>query len=235
MEGERELCERRILAVADALRDVTDRLVFIGGTVLPLLVDVDRRFYAPRMTDDVDAVGVAASYGESRRVEAAVAAAGFRPNLSSRHKGQWIGPDGSVFDLSFAGDFSGASGSSIDLMAIETAVSMQRHTYVRHLSPTGLFLMKCAAYGDRGRERPEDSKDLADIAVLLVGSRLEDDVAQWPGTVRDEVATSARWLAAETSATRALLSHFADRRPRPPETVEELADEALALLSRLAR
>jgi len=233
MGEERTLSARRIAAVADRLADVRAKLVFIGGTVLPLLVDVDERFYAPRMTDDVDAVGIAVSYLESHAVEAAVAAAGFTHDLTSRHKGRWIGPDGSIFDLSFAGDFPGASGAQVDLMAIETAIPMQGHPGVRHLGSTGLFLMKCAAYHDRGQQRPEDSKDLADLAVLLVGSDIPADAAAWPAHVRSEVRARARWLRERPSLAMSMLSHFAERRPRPPDTAEDLADEAIAVLERL--
>lgn len=233
MGEERELARRRIIAVATALAGVREHLVFIGGTVLPLLVDVDDRFYAPRMTDDVDAVGVAVGYAQSAAVEAAVLAAMFKPNLKSKHKGSWVGPQGDIFDLSFAGDFPGASGARVDVLAIETAQPMEGHPEVRHLSPTGLFLMKCAAFRDRGRENPFESKDLADLAVLLVAGRLEQDVAMRSDQVRAEVQAMARGLMQEPRLLSALLSHFADRRPVPPDTEEDLAAEAMSVLQSL--
>lgn len=234
MGEERRLCEARIVAVAERLAAIRGKLVFIGGTVLPLLVDVDERFHAPRMTDDVDAVGIAASYTECDAVERAVAAAGYRRDVTARHKGRWIGPDESIFDLSFAGEFAGASGSRVDEMAIETAIEMYGHPDLRHLSPTGLFLMKCAAYQDRGRSRPEDSKDLADLAVLLVGGDLAADVQRWTARVHEEVRLRAQWLSGMSSTKMALLSHFAERYPKPPDTTAELADEAIATLARIA-
>lgn len=235
MGEERRLCAERIVAVAERLAAVRGQLVFIGGTVLPLLVDVDGRFYSPRMTDDVDAVGLAASYTESTRVEAAVAAAGYTLDARSKHKGRWKGPGGALFDLSFAGSFPGASGARIDEMAIATAQPMDGRPEIRHLSPTGLFLMKCAAHADRGTQRPEDSKDLADLAVLLVGADLKADVAPRPADVRDEVRVRAKWLLERPSIEIALIGHFAERYPKPPETAEDLADEALRVLSTLSR
>lgn len=230
---ERRISAARIRAVADALVAVQEQIVFIGGTVLPLLVDVDGRFYAPRMTDDVDAVGVAANYTASHRVEAAVAAAGFKPNPKARHKGSWIGPTGEKFDLSFAGDFAGASGALVDSIAIETAQEMDGHPAIRHLSPTGLFLMKCAAHHDRGRKRPFESKDLADLAVLLVASDLRDDVKRRAPHVQAEVKRRALGLLAEHGLQAAIQSHFGDRMPIPPDTSEELSEEALAALAEL--
>lgn len=235
MSGEeRELAQRRIRAVAEKLSAVREHLVFIGGTVLPLLVDVDQRFYSPRMTDDVDAVGVAADYLSSHKVELAVSAAGYRVDHKSKHKGRWIDKDGEIFDLSFAGAFIGASGARVDEMAIATAQRMDGHPEIRHLSPTGLFLMKCAAHTDRGRERPAESKDLADLAVLLVGSRLEDEVASRDEAVRAEVRARAATLLADDGVSIAVVSHFNDRYPVPPDTAEELTDESLAVLRRLA-
>lgn len=231
---ERQLATRRILAVAERLSAVREHLVFIGGTVLPLLVNVDKLFYAPRMTDDVDAVGIATGYVESTRVETAVRAAGYTVDPTSKHKGRWISKDGEVFDLSFAGDFPGASGALVDRMAIETAQEMEGHPEVRHLSPTGLFLMKCAAYGDRGKSRPAESKDLADLAVLLVGTDIEKDVSTRSEAVRAEVKRRAELLLADRGARGALLSHFSERYPIPPDTPEELADAAVAVLTRLA-
>lgn len=235
MSDERRLAATRITVVATRLHAIRDQLVFIGGTVLPLLVDVDARFHAPRMTGDVDAVGVAATYTASAEIEAAITAAGYRLDVTARHKGRWIGPDDEIFDLSFAGNFVGASGATVDQFAIETAVPMAGHPTVRHLSPTGLLLMKCAAFADRGRMRPQDSKDLADLGVLLVGTDPIADVQQWSSPVRQEVRTRAAQLRALPSLEALLLGHFADRYPKPPDTAEELALEAIAVLEALLR
>lgn len=234
MGEERRLCEQRIVEVANRLSSVRDRLVFIGGTVLPLLVDVDGRFYSPRMTDDVDAVGIAVNYTDANHVEEAVAEAGYTLDPASGHKGRWKGPGGAIFDLSFAGDFPGASGTRIDEMAIATARPMNGHPEIRHLSPTGLFLMKCAAYSDRGQDSPAESKDLADLAVLLVCADLTADVAHRSAEIREEVRTRAVWLAALPSTEVAFIGHFAERFPRPPETAEELAEEAMKVIGGLS-
>lgn len=234
MHDERSLAAARIITVAERLVTIREHLVFIGGTVLPLLVDVDDRFFAPRMTDDVDAVGVVATYAQSARLEAAVAAAGYTPDLRSRHKGRWVARDGSLFGLSFAGSFAGASGSVVDDIAVETAMPMHGQPSVRHVSPVGLFVMKCAAYRDRGQQRPADSKDLADIAVLLVAANLLTHTTETTERARAEVVMRARWLRELPYTYNALIAHFSDRHPKPPETAAELADEAMLTLQQLA-
>jgi predicted nucleotidyltransferase len=230
----RALAASRIKRVAAELESVRDELVFIGGSVLPLLVDIERRFDAPRETKDVDAVSAAASYAKSARIEELIRAAGYRHDTSARHRGRWLSPSGEIFDLSFAGDFAGATGIRVDLLAIETAQAMEGHTDIKHLSPTGLFLMKAAAFEDRGRERPADSRDLADLAVLLVGCRLDADVVARRDTVLSEVRARAERLRSVPGLRSALLRHFSDRRPIPPDDPDLLCDEALAMLQRLS-
>jgi predicted nucleotidyltransferase len=219
--------------VATELASVRDELVFIGGSVLPLLVDIERRFDAPRETNDVDAVSAAASYTRSARIEQHIRDAGYRHDTAARHRGRWISPSGEIFDLSFAGDFSGASGSAVDLMAIETAQAMDDAPEIRHLSPVGLLLMKSAAFEDRGRKQPSDSRDLADIAVLLVGCDIVADAAASQAEVRAEVRLRAERLLAVPGLRSGLLRHFADRRPIPPDDPDSLCAEAEAMLERL--
>lgn len=231
----RAIAAQRIRRVAAELATVCDELVFIGGSVLPLLVDIERRFDAPRETKDVDAVSAAASYTKSARIEERIRSAGYRHDTSARHKGRWISPSGELFDLSFAGDFAGATGAALDLMAIETAQRMEAAPEIALLSPTGLFLMKAAAFEDRGRERPADSRDLADLAVLLVGCRVDADVAFRREAVRSEVCARAELLLNAPSLRSALLRHFTDRRPIPPDDPDLLCEEALAMLQRLTQ
>jgi len=159
----------RIVAVANALPPkVRDEVVFIGGTVLPLLVDVDTRFDTPRPTIDVDAVTATVSYTQYGQMEEALRAARFKhaqPGPISR----WIAPNGEIFDLSTAGDHPGGTGAIVDRMAIQTAIPISGHPHLRQVSGIGYFLMKAAAFSDRGAQAPYESKDLADLGVLLVG------------------------------------------------------------------
>jgi len=231
----REHAAARIRRVAQDLASVRNDLVFIGGSVLPLLVDVDRRFAAPRATKDVDAVSAAMNYTKSARLEERIRKAGYRHDTSARHRGRWISPSGELFDLSFVGDFAGATRAPVDMMAIETARTMDGAPEIKHVSPTGLFLTKAAAFEDRGRERPFDSRDLSDLAVLLVGCPVDQDVAAQRVATREEVRARAMRLQSLTSLKSALLRHFADRQPIPPDDPDVLADEALAMLQRLVQ
>lgn len=226
----------RIGAVASALpASVRDRVVFIGGTVLPLLTDVDARFDAPRPTKDVDAVTATVSYTQLGQMENALRAARFR-HAPSGPISRWIAPHGEIFDLSTAGDHPGGTGAIVDQMAIETAVPIAEYPHLRQLSGVGFFLMKAAAFADRGARSPYESKDLADLAVLLVGREtLLTEAARAAANVREMIHRHAQALLATRDLAGAMRSHFRDRHPIPPDTPDSLANDAVAVLLRLQR
>lgn len=93
--------------------------------------------------------------------------------------------------------------------------------------------MKIAAFRDRGEKAPAESRDLSDIAVLLVGADVEADASLCSDDVRAEVAKSAQRLSDLTELRSALLGHFRDRAPIPPDTPESLAQQALGVLDAL--
>jgi len=224
----------RIAAVANALPStVRNQVVFIGGTVLPLLVDVDTRFDAPRPTKDVDAVAATVSYTRMAQMEDALRVAGFR-HAPNGPISRWIAPNGEIFDLSAAGDHAGGTGAVVDQMAIATAVPILEYPHLRQLSGIGCFLMKAAAFSDRGMQTPVESKDLSDLAVLLVGRATLAAEAAWSAvSMRALIHAQAMSLLEVDDLTGALRSHFRDRQPIPPDTPVTLADEAMVVLRKL--
>lgn len=233
-DSARVIAEARIRRVAQALGPVRERLVFIGASVLPLLVDVEARLSTPRATKDVDAVAGTIRYTEQHDIEMALRTAGFKDDMHG-HIGRWHAPFGEIFDLSYAGQHLGGTGSAVDMMAIATAIVLPGDPPIRHVNGVGLFLMKTAAFGDRGTSAPHDSKDLADLAVLLVGrSVLHEAVASADPATRQAVRDAATRLLENADLAGALRSHFRDRQPVPPDTPDDLATEVTGTLSLLA-
>lgn len=221
---------QRVIAVVPGLRE---QLVFIGGTVLPIVADVEERFDEPRTTKDVDAVAATATYAAKHRIEEALRGAGFR-DAPAGHMGRFLAPSGEVVDLSFAGDHAGGTGSPVDLLAVSTRILHAASPAFWHVSAAGLFLMKVAAFFDRGSEHPFASKDLADLAVLLAAkTAFDEEVGAGARPLIDAVSSAARRLLGHGELVGALRSHYADRRPIAPDTPDVLADEALARLARL--
>ena len=95
--------------------------------------------------------------------------------------------------------------------------------------------MKSAAFRDRGTADPFGSKDLADLAVLLVGSPgFADEAMRLPGETESEVRAAASLVLRTPDLSSALRSHFQDRRPVPPDTPDALSVEVMATLRRLS-
>lgn len=230
----RDAAIARVGRVATELQAINRTLVFIGGAVLPLLVDVEERFEAPRSTKDVDAVAATATYTAKHRIEQALREARYRDAMDS-HAGRFISPSKEIFDISFAGNHAGGSGSKTDELAIATSVERLEAPAFRHVSAVGFFLMKVAAFCDRGAANPYDSKDLADLAVLLVGRpALAHEATAFGSAVCQSVRDAAQRLKPAKQLAGALRTHFHDRRPVAPYVPDDLALEALARLDRLA-
>lgn len=229
----RAVAEERIRRVARSLGGVNEQLVYIGASVLPLLVDITDRFAVPRVTKDVDAVAGTASYTARGRLEEALRARGFLHHVGS-HAGRWISPAGEIFDLSFAGDHLGGTGAAVDALAIATAVLLPGDPSVRHVSAVGFLSMKAAAFSDRGRSAPHASKDIADIAVLLAGRpQLLSEVSAANENVRRAACDASRLLLAVPELAPAMRSHFRDRQPILPDTPDSLTVQTVEVLKRL--
>ena len=94
--------------------------------------------------------------------------------------------------------------------------------------------MKAAAFNDRGISAPHESKDLADIAVLLIGRpQLTLEVETAEVEMRRAVVNASALLLAVRELAPALRGHFSDRSPIPPDTPDELTVDAIGVLEGL--
>ncbi len=98
-----------VAAVAVALGDLRERVVFIGGAIAPLL-QTNPPFPRARPTSDVDGVIATTVYAEAQHFHDALVARGFRRDLTDpRHAHRWIAPHGVPFDLVPTGALLGGS------------------------------------------------------------------------------------------------------------------------------
>ena len=166
-------------------------------------------------------------------MEESLRACGFRHQPGS-NAGRWLSPAGEIFDVSFAGDHLGGTGSALDALAIQTAVLLPSDPPIRRLSGAGFLIMKAAAFNDRGISAPHESKDLADIAVLLIGRpQLTLEVESVDTEMRRAVGTASTLLLAVRELAPALRGHFSDRSPIPPDMPDELTVETIGVLEGL--
>jgi predicted nucleotidyltransferase len=225
---------QRLITVANDLDDVLrGQIVFIGGSVLPLL-ETDRTVLrVPRSTKDVDGVTGATSYTKLFMLEEALRARGFR-NVTQppTHIGRWRSPSQAIFDLVSAGNHAGGSGSERDQYALESAVTLDLPPTIRHVSGVGFLVMKFNAYRDRGTMNPRGSKDLSDL-VALAATRPEllTEVSQAPEHVRRWICDGVDGLLSDPTMESHVIAHVSDRDP----LVDNVAEQVLEVLAALAR
>jgi predicted nucleotidyltransferase len=195
----------RIARVAEALGDLRDRVVFIGGAIAPLL-QTHPPFPRARPTKDVDAVAATTSYRDIEALDQALRARDFRTppapstaeNAGGRrqtHVHKWLAPGGIEFDLVPSGAHLGGSGSLWDQYALELAetVDIRKGLSIKHADAPTFLAMKWAAHHDRGKDDPVNSTDLEDI-LALIASRptIIDELQRSPPElsqyVRDQTA-----------------------------------------------
>ncbi len=158
----------RVARVARALSELSADVVFIGGSIAPLLQS-DPVLPRVRPTRDVDAIVASTSYASQHTREARMRMLGFTTDTSG-HAHRWRAPDGTPFDLVPAGEHLGGTGSEWDQAAIDTAVfsEVEPGLRIRHASAPGFLGLKWAAFEDRGASDPFNSEDLEDILALIV-------------------------------------------------------------------
>ena len=202
---------KRLVLVAEALGDLRQRIVFIGGALAPLL-HTDPPFRGARITSDVDAIIATVSYVEAQRVRDEMVRLGFRSDLADpRHLHRWVGAAGVPFDLVPAGEHLGAASGPTGRLAVDTSASTTLTTglTIRHASAPGFLALKWAAYHDRGRQDPLYSDDLLDILALLASRpTLVEEVAAAPIELRTYVAEQSKAFLADPNAEDLLAAHL---------------------------
>src|SRR5262245_52529386 len=231
----------RIAQVADALGDLRERVIFIGGAIAPLL-QTQPPFPRARPTKVVDGIAATTSYRDMEALDQALRARSFRtpppPSGSDArydqttvrlHVHKWLAPGGIEFDLVPSGSHTGGTGSSWDQFALEApeTVELRPGLSIKHASAPAFLAMKWAAYRDRGIAAPLESTDLEDI-LALTASRpgLPDEVATSPPAVRAYVREQTAEFLRNPDAGDLLAGHLNNAAPR--RSVVEAVRTALA-------
>lgn len=210
--------------IARALGDIRERVVFIGGSIAPLLQLLPPMPRA-RPTDDVGALLVSATYSESASLAKAVSALGFRRDISSKHAHRWIGPDGDKLDLVPFEEHAGATGSALESVAAATAVEteLEPGLTIRHVTAPAFIAMKLAAHADRFADDPFASRDLQDVfAVVASRPAIVDEMTAAPAEIRSFASERLRKLLAHPDAEEIVAAHLNDARPLAPVVQQTL-------------
>ncbi len=178
--------------VAEALGDLREQMVFIGGAVAGLLV-TDPLADSVRATRDVDAV-VSANRALFHRIEASVATRGFARDISSDVICRWVHKaSGVLFDLMpVQPDVLGFSNRWYPY-AVETAVPVDlgNGVTIRLVSAVAFVATKLEAFAGRGGGDFLSSHDLEDVLNIVDGrEELASEMAAAPADVRQAVAAA---------------------------------------------
>lgn len=206
MSRNREMLRR----VAVALAGVPGEIVFVGGTVVDLLV-TDEAAPAPRVTGDVDVVIEAATWGDYTVLTERLRGRGFREDArEGAPTCRWLLDDLVVdimpapFDrLGFANRWYARAFEFADVHDIGDCVSIRVP-----VAPL-LLAMKWEAFRSKTRGDVRESRDVEDIVALLDGrAGIIAEVASAPAEVRTFVRECAAGLLADPQVTEVIAGHL---------------------------
>lgn len=176
--------------IAEALGELCEEVVFVGGAVAGLLV-TDPLADRVRATRDVDAV-VNANRAMFHHIEEKVAARGFAPDVSSDVICRWVHKaSGVIFDLMpVQPEVLGFSNRWYPY-AVQTAlpVALGDGVTIRMVSAVAFVATKLEAFASRGGGDFLSSHDLEDVLNIVDGrEELAEELAAAPSELRQAVA-----------------------------------------------
>lgn len=192
--------------IAQALDELREQVVFVGGAVAGLLV-TDPLADSVRATRDVDAV-VNADWLAFHRIEEQVAQRGFVRDASSDVICRWVHrPSGLLFDLMpMQPEVLGFSNRWYPY-AVETAtpVDLGEGVTVRLVSAVAFVATKLEAFASRGGGDFMSSHDLEDVMNVVDGrEELAEEMAAAPIELRHAVAIAFSKLLAHADFANVL-------------------------------
>jgi len=170
--------------IAEALGDLREQVVFVGGAVAGLLV-TDPLADSVRATRDVDAV-VNANRAMFHRIEQAVAQRGFARDVQSDVICRWVHKDsGVLFDLMPVQPEVLGFTNRWYPYAVETAeaVELSVGLNIRLVSAVGFIATKLEAFAGRGAGDFLTSHDIEDVLNIVDGR--EELMAEMAGAPSD--------------------------------------------------
>lgn len=200
-------------AVARALGDLCERVVFVGGSTAGLLL-TDPAAESVRATIDVDAIVVADTLPQFQRIEGEVAARGFVRDMDSGVICRWRHRDsGAVFDLMPVDTRILGFSNRWYADAIRTAVpvTLDDGLQIRLVSAPAFVATKLEAFADRGRGDLLASHDLEDVLNVIDGRpELAQELDTAPAALRDAVRSAFAALLQHPDFENALPGLIAD-------------------------
>ncbi|MCC4596011.1 hypothetical protein NRY95_16105 [Xanthomonas campestris pv. phormiicola] len=192
--------------IADALGDLREQVVFLGGAVVGLLLS-DPLAESVRSTYDVDAV-VDLDWSRFRRIEERVQTQGFAREMESGVVCRWVHRNsGVVFDLMPVDSEVLGFSNRWYAYAVETAqsVELDERLSIRMVTAVAFVATKLEAFATRGQGDFLSSHDLEDVLNVVDGrAELVEELAMAPEDLRHMVANAFAALLDDPAFANAL-------------------------------
>lgn len=186
--------------IAEALGDLRERFVFVGGCATALLI-TDPGAPAVRATHDVDAVVAIVSLPQYHRLGESLRARGFSQPLAEGEPPYRWTIAGMKLDVMPTGENVLGFSNRWYEQSMRTAVTvrLQGGTEIRLVTPDCFVATKLEAFEDRGKGDYLESHDLEDVLCVVDGrASIVDELAAAESSLRSYVAAVfARLIADE--------------------------------------
>ena len=216
-----------LLPIAQALGDLCESLVFVGGCATGLLLTAQRA-QAIRPTKDVDVVVRAVTIADYHAMERAIEARGFRHDLSDDAPiCRWV-LDGALLDLmpSEPGILGFHNRWYPAVVQTASQVELPNGRVIRLIAAPLFLATKFEAFHGRGRSDYLASHDLEDLVSVIDGrSELIDEIGAADAELRRYLAEAMNRLLSERDFLDALpgqLPGDAASQARLPELIRRM-------------
>lgn len=156
----------RIKVVREALGDLRNDVVFVGGSTVSFYAD--RETFEVRETDDVDVIIEVLTYSDHAKFEEKIQKLGFSPDASSKVKVRYK-IKGITVDFMPTTDVAIGFENKWYPDGFKNAVeySIDENETIKILAPEHFLATKLEAFKSRGYSDPRQSQDFEDIVYVL--------------------------------------------------------------------
>ncbi len=192
----------RLEQLVSIIGDLTEQFIFVGGSVVPLLV-TDKAAPSARVTEDIDVIVNVTSRSRMYDIEERLRALGFGPDLTDenpiicRHV-----KDSLILDVMPADEtiFGFSNQWYSTAAAAPLHITLPSSAVVKVINAPVFMCTKYDAFGSRGQE---DEKDIEDI-ITIVSARQEliDELLLAPPEVRQFVMEKTKAYIASSNYER---------------------------------
>ena len=166
---------RRIKTVSDALQELSQQVVFVGGATVALYSD-RQQIVVPRVTDDVDAIIEVLNYGAHADFEEKLRAKGFADDTTSHVRCRYklnVSNEEIIVDIMPTTDIVMGFENKWYPDGFKEAMvyGIDEDTTIKILSAPYFVATKMEAFKDRGYSDPRQSQDFEDIVFILENRR----------------------------------------------------------------